>query len=210
MVAGRMAEAQMMEMQTAEAPWAGSAGAQALRRCSWSIPEADRAHGGTSVARVGGAGGPFAHHGASVRHRHQSPERTQPDCSRRCRELLHCETRAHGPLTPNRVCGTDQRARTPQPTGSSSRGGGCGSSGRSTGGGRAATSSTRRPSGRSSGVPHRLHDITAPSSVHFQHVGQQTLIATTHSRQRNPGGCAASDRRCQDRDRFGARHRSLG
>jgi hypothetical protein len=30
-----------------------------------------------------------------------------------------------------------------------------------------------------------LHDITVPSSVHFQHVGQQTLMTTAHSRQEN-------------------------
>lgn len=47
----------------------------------------------------------------------------------------------------------------------------------------AATSSARRPSGRISGVPQRLHDITVPNSVHFQHVGQQTFMTTAHSQQ---------------------------
>lgn len=178
--------------------------------CPTGDGEADGTHGATSVARVGGGGRRFGHHGASVRHRHRSPERPQPDCSRRGRELLHAETRTRGPYPLNLGYEIDQRTRTPQPTGSSSRGGGCGSAGRSVGGGSAATSSTRRPSGRSSGVPHRLHDMSAPSSDHFQHVGQQTLIATAHSRQRNPGRCAASDRRCHDRHRFSALHRSLG
>jgi hypothetical protein len=53
-------------------------------------------------------------------------------------------------------------------------------------------------------VPHRLHVITVPSSDHFQHVGQQTLITTAHSRQGNPARCAAFDARCHDRDRISA------
>jgi len=32
-------------------------------------------------------------------------------------------------------------------------------------------------------VPHRLHNITAPSSDHFQHVGQQTFMTTAHSQR---------------------------
>lgn len=59
-------------------------------------------------------------------------------------------------------------------------------------------------------MPHRLHDISVPSSDHFQHVGQQTLITTAHSRQGDPTGCDASDVRCHDRDRFSALHLSLG
>jgi hypothetical protein len=78
----------------------------------------------------------------------------------------------------------DQRARTDQPTGSSSTGGGSGGAGISLGGGAMATSSTRRPSSRISGVPHRLHDMTSPNSDHFQQVGQQTFITTAHSQQR--------------------------
>lgn len=78
----------------------------------------------------------------------------------------------------------DQRARTDQPTGSSSTGGGSGGAGMSLGGGAMATSSTRRPSSRISGVPHRLHDMTSPNSDHFQQVGQQTFITTAYSQQR--------------------------
>ena len=59
-------------------------------------------------------------------------------------------------------------------------------------------------------MPQRLHDMTAPSSDHFQHVGQQTLITTAHSRQGNPTGFAACGGRCRDRDGFSALHRSLG
>ena len=55
-------------------------------------------------------------------------------------------------------------------------------------GGMAATSSARRPSGRISGVPQRLHDITVPNSVHFQQVGQQTFMTTAHSHQRPQAG----------------------
>src|ERR1700676_4988969 len=73
------------------------------------------------------------------------------------------------------------RARTAHPTGSSSTGGGSGASRMSLGGGAAATSSTRRPSDKSSGVAQRLHDIANPSSDHFQHAGQQTLIIPPHS-----------------------------
>jgi hypothetical protein len=54
-------------------------------------------------------------------------------------------------------------------------------------GGIAATSSARRPSGRINGVPQRLHDITVPNSVHFQHVGQQTFMTTAHSQQGRDG-----------------------
>ena len=51
----------------------------------------------------------------------------------------------------------------------------------SLGGGSAATTSTRRPSARISGVPQRLHDITVLNSVHFQQVGQQTFMTIAHS-----------------------------
>jgi hypothetical protein len=64
----------------------------------------------------------------------------------------------------------------------------------SLGGGAAATSSARRPSGRMSGVPQRLHDITVPNSDHFQHVGQQTFMTTAHSQQRK----APSQASCVD------------
>lgn len=90
--------------------------------------------------------------------------------------------RCHGRDPPASI---DQRARTDQPTGSSSRGGGSGGAGMSLTGGAAATSSTRRPSSRISGVPHRLHDMTSPNCDHFQHVGQQTFITTAHSHQRD-------------------------
>ena len=63
----------------------------------------------------------------------------------------------------------------------------------SLGGGAAATSSARRPSGRMSGVPQRLQDITVPNSDHLQHVGQQTFMTTAHSQQRgapNQASCA--------------------
>ena len=55
-------------------------------------------------------------------------------------------------------------------------------------GGAAAASSARRPSGRMSGVPQRLQDITDPDSVHFQQVGQQTFMTTAHSHQRPQAG----------------------
>jgi hypothetical protein len=54
-------------------------------------------------------------------------------------------------------------------------------------GGIAANSSARRPSGRISGVPQCLHDITVPNSDHFQHVGQQTFMTTAHSQQGRDG-----------------------
>lgn len=76
------------------------------------------------------------------------------------------------------------RVRTAQPTGTISRGGGSGGLTTSTTGTSALTSSARRPSIRMSGVPHFLHDIAVPNSLHFQHVGQQTLMTTIHSRQR--------------------------
>ncbi len=81
-----------------------------------------------------------------------------------------------------------QRARIDHPTGSSSSGGGSGGAMTSVAGGIAATSSARRPSGRISGVPQRLHDITVPNSDHFQHVGQQTFMTTAYSQQGRDGG----------------------
>jgi len=72
------------------------------------------------------------------------------------------------------------------------------------GGGAAATSSARRPSARMSGVPQRLHDITVPSSDHFQHVGQQTFMTTAHSRLRTSSKSGLMGERCRDRDRFSA------
>src|ERR1700726_2072840 len=54
--------------------------------------------------------------------------------------------------------------------------------------------STRRPSGRISGEPHRLQVVELLSSVHLQHVGQQTatgaVAAIAHSLQRRTG-CSA-------------------
>ena len=74
-----------------------------------------------------------------------------------------------------------------QPTGSTSTGGGSGGAMSSLAGGMAATSSARRPSGRISGVPQRLHDMTVPTSVHFQQVGQQSFMTTAHSQQAREG-----------------------
>jgi hypothetical protein len=54
--------------------------------------------------------------------------------------------------------------------------------------------STRRPSGRTSGVPHLLQVVEFFSSVHFQQVGQQTatgaVVATAHSLHGCSGGSA--------------------
>lgn len=37
-------------------------------------------------------------------------------------------------------------------------------------------------------MPQRLQDISSFSSVHFQHVGQQTFMTTAHSHRRRRGG----------------------
>jgi hypothetical protein len=74
----------------------------------------------------------------------------------------------------------------------------------SLGGGAIATSSARRPSGRMSGVPQRLQDITVPNSDHFQHVGQQTFMTTAHSQTANGVKSGLVHGRCRDRDRFSA------
>ncbi len=84
------------------------------------------------------------------------------------------------------------RVRIAHPTGTTSSGGGSGGLATAPTCGSALTSSARRPSMRMSGVPHFLHDITVPSSVHFQHVGQQTFMTTAHSHQRNRCGGAPS------------------
>jgi hypothetical protein len=94
----------------------------------------------------------------------------------------------------DRFAAPRQRIRTDHPTGAPSTGGGSGGAMTSLGGGAAATSSARRPSGRMSGVPQRLHDITVPNSDHFQHVGQQTFMTTAHSQQRK----APSQASCVD------------
>lgn len=75
------------------------------------------------------------------------------------------------------------RVRTAHPTGTISSGGGSGGLTTSAAGPSALTSSARRPSRRISGVPHFLHDISVPNSVHLQHVGQQTFMTTAHSHQ---------------------------
>jgi hypothetical protein len=119
---------------------------------------------------------------------------------RRWLRLLSCRSRSQtGRGRPQKVGGgsapeesdpTVVRTRTAQPTGTISRGGGCGAAMTLVGGGNAATSSARRPSLRISGVPHFLHVIRVPSSLHFQHVGQQTLMTTAHSCQGSRRGDA--------------------
>jgi hypothetical protein len=54
-------------------------------------------------------------------------------------------------------------------------------------GGPLAASSTRRPSGSTSGVPQRLQVIDDFSSDQAQQVGQHTATGIAHSCQKNAG-----------------------